>query len=159
MSKGKRREPLPPKGVQSITEFTLFLILRMRFVPVIGKGMTARHWAVPPFHAFLRLFGHGLKSCPSCRYPGELRADVILFNAAISACEKGKECRVRQFVFQKDRSQNRRGAKDRNVWITLGVDSPFFSTIVLCKNQLFCWVFDGCLKRRIPGKNGNGRYP
>ena len=29
-----------------------------------------------------------------------------------------------------------------------GVDSPFFSTIVLFKNQLFPWVFDGFLKRR-----------
>ena len=33
----------------------------------------------------------------------------------------------------------------------LGVDSPFFSTIVLSQNRL--------LERRIPGKNGNGRYP
>ena len=33
--------------------------------------------------------------------------------------------------------------------ITLGVDFPFFSTIVLFKNQLFPWVFDGFLKRRI----------
>ena len=39
---------------------------------------------------------------------------------------------------------------------TLGVDSPFFLTIVLSKNQLFPWVFDGFLKRRIPGYNGEG---
>ena len=36
----------------------------------------------------------------------------------------------------------------------LGVDSPFFS-----KTGCFTWVFDGFLNRRIPGKNGNGRYP
>ena len=37
--------------------------------------------------------------------------------------------------------------------VFLGVDSPFFSTIVLFKNRLFDfpWVFDGVLKRRIPG--------
>ena len=40
--------------------------------------------------------------------------------------------------------------------IILRVDSPVFSTIVLFKNQLFPWVFDGFLKRRIPGKNGEG---
>ena len=38
----------------------------------------------------------------------------------------------------------------------LGVDSPFFSTIVLFKNQLFPFVFDGFLKRRISGKNVEG---
>ena len=38
----------------------------------------------------------------------------------------------------------------------LGVDSPFFSTIVLFKSQLFPWVFDDFLKRRILGKNGEG---
>ena len=31
--------------------------------------------------------------------------------------------------------------------IPLGVDSPFFSTIVLVKNRLFPGVFDGLLKR------------
>ena len=31
--------------------------------------------------------------------------------------------------------------------IYLGVDSPFFSTIVLVKTQLFPWIFDGFLKR------------
>ena len=36
----------------------------------------------------------------------------------------------------------------------LGFNSPFFSTVVLFKNQLFPRVFDGFLKRRIPGKNG-----
>ena len=35
-----------------------------------------------------------------------------------------------------------------------GVDSPLFSTIVLCRNQLFPWGYDGFLERRIPGKNG-----
>ena len=38
----------------------------------------------------------------------------------------------------------------------IGVDSPFFSTIVLFKHQLVACVFDGFLKRRIPGKNGEG---
>ena len=40
----------------------------------------------------------------------------------------------------------------------LGVDSPFFSTIVLFKNWLFPppRASDGFLKRRIPGKNGEG---
>ena len=38
----------------------------------------------------------------------------------------------------------------------LGVDSPFFSTFGLLKNQLFAWVFDDFLKRRIPGKDGEG---
>ena len=32
------------------------------------------------------------------------------------------------------------------ITIILGVDSPFFSTIVLFKNQLFPWNFDGFLK-------------
>ena len=45
-----------------------------------------------------------------------------------------------------------------SVWVRngmiLGVDSPFFSTIVLSKNRL--WVFDGFLNRRTPGKNGEG---
>ena len=49
----------------------------------------------------------------------------------------------------------------RHAWQTLtkvflGVDSPFFSTIVLFKNQLFPLGFDGFLKRRIPGKHGEG---
>ena len=39
---------------------------------------------------------------------------------------------------------------------TLGVDSPFFSTIVLFYNQLFPRVLNGFLKRRIPGKTGEG---
>ena len=41
--------------------------------------------------------------------------------------------------------------------IILGVDSPFFSTIVLFKNQLFLkgfWWFSR--KIQIPGKNGHG---
>ena len=38
--------------------------------------------------------------------------------------------------------------------IVLGVHSPFFSTIVLFKNQLFTCGSDGFLERRIPGKNG-----
>ena len=45
---------------------------------------------------------------------------------------------------------------NRRKLLTLGVDSPFFSTIVLFKNQMFPWVFDGLLKRRIPGQNGEG---
>ena len=47
--------------------------------------------------------------------------------------------------------------------IFLGVDSPFFSTIVLFKNQpCFLGVFflpgvsGGFLEGRIPGKNGEG---
>ena len=42
----------------------------------------------------------------------------------------------------------------------LGVGSPFFSAIVLFKNQPFplgVWWFSR--KIRIPGKNGHGRYP
>ena len=35
-----------------------------------------------------------------------------------------------------------------------GVDSPFFSAIVLFKNQPFPGVFGGFLERTIPGKNG-----
>ena len=35
-----------------------------------------------------------------------------------------------------------------------GVDSPFFSAIVLFKNQPFPQGFGGFLERRIPGKNG-----
>ena len=38
----------------------------------------------------------------------------------------------------------------------LGVDSPFFATIVLLISQLFPCVCDGFLKRRIPKKNGEG---
>ena len=38
----------------------------------------------------------------------------------------------------------------------LGVDSPFFSTIVLFKHLPFPWVSGGFLERRIPGKNGEG---
>ena len=38
--------------------------------------------------------------------------------------------------------------------MVLGVDSPFFPTIVLFENQLFSQGFGGCLERRIPGKNG-----
>ena len=34
----------------------------------------------------------------------------------------------------------------------LGVDSPFFSTIVLLKNQLFVWVFDGLPEKKRPWK-------
>ena len=41
----------------------------------------------------------------------------------------------------------------------LGVDSPFFSAIVLFKNQPLPQGFGGFLERRIPGKNGNGSYP
>ena len=40
--------------------------------------------------------------------------------------------------------------------MALGVDSPFFSTIVLLKNRLFLLGFDGLLKRSLPGKNGEG---
>ena len=35
----------------------------------------------------------------------------------------------------------------------LGVDSPFFSTIVLFKNQLFMWGSDGFLEKTTK-KNG-----
>ena len=38
--------------------------------------------------------------------------------------------------------------------IFLGVDSRFFSAIVLFKNQRFPQGFCGFLERRIPGKNG-----
>ena len=42
----------------------------------------------------------------------------------------------------------------------LGFDFPFFSTIVRFRNRIcFPWVFDGFLKKMIPGKNGNGKYP
>ena len=44
----------------------------------------------------------------------------------------------------------------------LGVDSLFFSAIVLFKNRIrffFFRVSGGFLERRIPGKNGHGRYP
>ena len=37
--------------------------------------------------------------------------------------------------------------------MTPGVDPPFFSP-VFSKTACFPWVFDGFLKRRIPGKNG-----
>ena len=37
--------------------------------------------------------------------------------------------------------------------LSLGVDSPFFPTIVILKNQL---IFPGFLGRRIPGKNWEG---
>ena len=37
-----------------------------------------------------------------------------------------------------------------------GVDSPFFSSIVLSKSLLFPSVSGGFLERRIPGKNGEG---
>ena len=44
--------------------------------------------------------------------------------------------------------------------VLLGVDSPFFSTIILFKNQLFpTWVFGVSLELMMPGKNGNERYP
>ena len=36
----------------------------------------------------------------------------------------------------------------------LGDDSPFFSTIVLFQTGCFRCVFDGFLKRRMSGKNG-----
>ena len=51
-------------------------------------------------------------------------------------------------------------SKQSGRWLVtiLGLDSPFFSTTVLSKTQLLPCVF-GFLKRRIPGKNGNGRYP
>ena len=43
--------------------------------------------------------------------------------------------------------------KDR----TLGLDSPFSSTILLSKHRIrFPWVSGGVLYRRIPGKNGIG---
>ena len=38
--------------------------------------------------------------------------------------------------------------------VFLGVDSPFFSTIVLFKTSCFPWGSDGFPERRIPGKNG-----
>ena len=50
-----------------------------------------------------------------------------------------------------------RSAKNRNLpgGTTLpGFDSPFFSAIVIFKNQPFSTVFGGFLERRIPGKNG-----
>ena len=48
-------------------------------------------------------------------------------------------------------------AKGVRVSFFLGVDSPFFSTIVLFKNRIcFPRVLDGFLKRRIPGKNREG---
>ena len=38
-----------------------------------------------------------------------------------------------------------------------GVDSPFFSIILLLKRICHCpWVSGGLLERRIPGKNGEG---
>ena len=37
-----------------------------------------------------------------------------------------------------------------------GVDSPFFSIIVLFKTCRLPWVSGGFLERRIPGKNGEG---
>ena len=41
----------------------------------------------------------------------------------------------------------------------IGVDSPFFSTIALSRKKgRFPKVSGGFLERRIPGKNGNGRY-
>ena len=46
--------------------------------------------------------------------------------------------------------------RQARVCIILGVDSPFFATIVLFKQGLFPLGFDGFLKRRIPGKNGEG---
>ena len=42
----------------------------------------------------------------------------------------------------------------RNLAMFLGVDSPFFSTIVLFTNLLFFRGSHGFLERRIPGKNG-----
>ena len=48
------------------------------------------------------------------------------------------------------------GRRWKTLTMSPRVDSPFFSTIVLFKNQLFPWVFDGFLKRRINGKNGEG---
>ena len=47
----------------------------------------------------------------------------------------------------------------RSASTLLGLDSPFFSTIVPFKKQRFPWAFGGFLERRIPRKNGNGRYP
>ena len=38
--------------------------------------------------------------------------------------------------------------------VSLGLDSPFFSTIVLFKNQPFPRVLSGFLERRIPGRMG-----
>ena len=43
--------------------------------------------------------------------------------------------------------------------MVLGVDSPFFSTMVLSKNwPVSLGVRRFSRKIRIPGKNGNGRY-
>ena len=53
------------------------------------------------------------------------------------------------FIFQ--------GAKETHCPFFLGVDSPFFSTIILFNRQLFLpRVLGGFLERRIPGKNGSG---
>ena len=38
----------------------------------------------------------------------------------------------------------------------LGVDSPFFQPSFFSQTGCFPWVFDGFLKRNIPGKNGEG---
>ena len=43
--------------------------------------------------------------------------------------------------------------------IVLGVDSPFCSTIVLFKHQLFSLDFFRFSKKKDPWKNGHGRYP
>ena len=44
--------------------------------------------------------------------------------------------------------------------LAVEIPFPFSSTIVLSKNRIrFSWASGGCLERRIPGKNGNGRYP
>ena len=43
---------------------------------------------------------------------------------------------------------------------SLGADSPFVSTSVLAlTTSRFPSVSGGFLERRIPGKNGNGKYP
>ena len=54
------------------------------------------------------------------------------------------------------------GSQEAKAWSTLGVDSFFilFNHRSFLKNWIcFPWVFDGFLKRRIPGKNGEVTPP
>ena len=52
---------------------------------------------------------------------------------------------------QVQRFHNKLGAS-----MNLGLDSPFFSTIVLFNSQLFPHGFGGFLERRMPEKYGQG---
>ena len=65
------------------------------------------------------------------------------------ASQKTPKCDACQCTFRYLRNERIR------VPIGLGVDSSFCPTIVHC----FPRAFGGVLERRIPGKNGNGRYP